>query len=113
MDLVEGHLCALEFLQSNTGVNIWNLGTGRGFSVREVLRAFEIASGRSIPYRIVSRRAGDVAVCYANPTKAERELGWKARRGLAEMMRDAWRWQSLNPLGFSDSYIKHPPRSRV
>jgi hypothetical protein len=72
----------------------------RGYSVLEMIRAFEAASGKSVPYRIAPCRPGDIATCYADPAKAERELGWKARRGLDEMMRDAWRWQSMNPNGF-------------
>ena len=100
VDLAEGHLRALEALQTRTGAHVWNLGTGQGYSVMEMLRAFEAASGKPVPYRIAPRRPGDIATCYANPAKAERELGWKARRGLVEMMRDAWRWQSMNPDGY-------------
>ena len=100
VDLAEGHLCALEALQTRTGTHVWNLGTGRGYSVLEMVRAFEVVSGKPVPYRIAPRRSGDIATCYADPVKAERELGWKAQRGLDEMMRDAWRWQSLNPEGY-------------
>lgn len=100
MDLAEGHLCALSALEVTGGVHVWNLGTGRGYSVLQVLQAFEQASGRRVPYKIGHRRAGDVAICYADPSKAQRELGWKAERGLPEMMRDAWRWQSMNPDGY-------------
>jgi UDP-glucose 4-epimerase len=110
VDLAEGHLCALRALQglqqglqgptSHTGAQVWNLGTGQGYSVLEMVRAFEAASGRPIPYRLAPRRPGDIATCYSDPTKAERELGWKAQRGLAEMMRDAWRWQQMNPGGY-------------
>ncbi len=100
MDLAEGHLSALKALQTRTGVHVWNLGTGQGFSVLEMVRAFEAASGKAVRYRIAPRRPGDVASCYADPTKAERELGWIAQRGLDEMMRDAWRWQSMNPDGY-------------
>lgn len=100
VDLAEGHLCALDALHSGTRANVWNLGTGRGYSVLEILRAFEAISGRQVPYHISPRRPGDIAICYADPSKAERELGWKARRGLSEMMRDAWRWQSMNPDGY-------------
>ena len=100
MDLVEGHLRALEALQTRTGAHVWNLGTGQGYSVLEMVRAFETASGKPVPYRVAPRRPGDIATCYADPAKAERELGWKARRGLDEMMRDAWRWQSMNPDGY-------------
>ena len=100
MDLAEGHLRALEALETRTGANVWNLGTGHGYSVFEMIRAFEATSGKSVSYRIAPRRPGDIATCYADPTKAERELGWKALRGLDEMMRDAWRWQSMNPNGY-------------
>jgi UDP-glucose 4-epimerase len=100
VDLAEGHLRALEALHSCSGIHIWNLGTGQGYSVLDMVIAFEAASGKSVPYRIASRRAGDIATCYADPTKAERELGWKAQHGLAEMMLDAWRWQSMNPDGY-------------
>lgn len=100
MDLADGHLRALEALQTYAGVHVWNLGTGRGYSVLEMIRAFESVSGKSVPYRISPRRPGDIDICYADPTKAERELGWKAQFSLDEMMRDAWRWQSLNADGF-------------
>jgi UDP-glucose 4-epimerase len=88
MDLAEGHLTALEKLK--TGVEIYNLGTGRGTSVLELVRAFEEATGIKIPYRITGRRPGDVAECYADPSKAEKMLGWKAKRGVKEMCKDAW-----------------------
>ncbi len=101
MDLVEGHLKALQALEQRHGVNIWNLGHGRGHSVLEVIHAFERASGQRIPYRVVSRRPGDIAASWADPTKAERELGWRARRGLDEIMTDTWRWVSANPDGYA------------
>ena len=100
VDLADGHLKALQALAARHGLHTWNLGTGRGYSVLEIVRAFEAASGRPVPYRVAPRRPGDIATCYADPAKAERELGWKARRGLDEMMRDAWRWQSMNPDGY-------------
>jgi len=100
VDLAEGHLRALEALQTRTGAHVWNLGTGQGYSVLDMVRAFEAASGKPVPYRVAPRRPGDIATCYADPAKAESELGWKARRGLDEMMRDAWRWQSMNPDGY-------------
>ncbi len=100
VDLAEGHVRALEALSTRTGAQVWNLGTGCGYSVLEMVRAFEAASGRRIPYRFAPRRPGDVAICYADPGKAARELGWRARRGLAEMMQDAWRWQAANPEGY-------------
>ncbi|MBU1962847.1 MAG: UDP-glucose 4-epimerase GalE [Gammaproteobacteria bacterium] len=100
VDLAEGHLKALRAIAHQPGVGIWNLGTGQGYSVLEMVRAFEQASGQPVAYRIAPRRAGDIAACWADPSKAERELGWRAQRGLDEMMRDAWRWQSRNPKGY-------------
>lgn len=100
VDLSLGHLKALEKLKENPGVVTYNLGTGQGYSVLEIVSAFEEASGQKIPYEIVGRRPGDIAECYADPTKAEHELGWKAERGIDEMCRDTWRWQSKNPQGF-------------
>ena len=100
VDLAQGHLRALEALQTRNGVHVWNLGTGHGYSVLEMVRAFEVASDKPVPYRMALRRAGDIATCYADPAKAELELGWKAQRGLDEMMRDAWHWQSMNPDGY-------------
>ncbi|MNF75628.1 UDP-glucose 4-epimerase [compost metagenome] len=103
VDLADGHLNALQAINKQNGVNFWNLGTGTGYSVLEVIRAFEQACERSVPYKIVGRRPGDIAKCWANPAKAELELGWKATRGLREMMTDAWRWQLLNPHGYEKS----------
>jgi UDP-glucose 4-epimerase len=100
VDLAEGHLAALKALNIRPGVNVWNLGTGQGYSVLQVVRAFEAASGRPVPYRLAPRRPGDVATCYADPAKAATELGWAAKRDLHTMMRDAWRWQSNNPDGY-------------
>jgi UDP-glucose 4-epimerase len=100
VDLAQGHLKALNKVLSTTGIDAFNLGTGRGYSVLELVKAFEQASGKKVPYRIVDRRPGDIAVCYADPSKAERELGWKAERGIDEMCVDTWRWQSNNPNGF-------------
>jgi UDP-glucose 4-epimerase len=100
VDLAVGHLKALEKLEENPGVVTYNLGTGRGYSVLEVVRAFEKASGKDIPYQITGRRPGDAAVCYADPSKAEEELGWTAKRSLEDMCRDTWRWQSQNPDGY-------------
>ncbi len=102
VDLAMGHVKAVEKLAGEPGVRIWNLGTGQGYSVVEMAKAFEKASGRPVPYRFAPRRAGDIAQCYADPAKAERELGWKAQRGLDEMCEDTWRWQSMNPDGFGD-----------
>ncbi|MOA28758.1 UDP-glucose 4-epimerase [compost metagenome] len=100
VDLADGHLKALQAISTQRGAHVWNLGTGTGYSVLDMVRAFEQASGRSVPYRIAPRRPGDIAECWADPTKAAREIDWKAERGLETMMRDAWRWQSGNPQGF-------------
>jgi UDP-glucose 4-epimerase len=101
MDLVEGHLAALRALGQTKGCEAYNLGTGRGYSVLEVLRAVENATLRRIPYETVSRRPGDVAACWADPARAAAGLNWHAARGLQEMCADAWRWQSGNPNGYS------------
>jgi len=103
MDLAEGHLKALEKLSSNCGLIMYNLGTGRGHSVMEVVFSFEKASGKKIPYQIVGRRPGDLPISYANSSLAERELEWKTLRGIDEMCVDVWRWQSLNPKGYPDT----------
>jgi UDP-glucose 4-epimerase len=100
VDLALGHLRALERLQTNEGGFAVNLGTGVGYSVLDMVRAFEQASGRPVPYRISPRRAGDVASCYADPATALDLLGWRAERGLQAMCDDAWRWQSMNPQGY-------------
>jgi UDP-glucose 4-epimerase len=99
-DLAAGHVEVLGKLRSNPGLLVYNLGTGRGWSVLEMIAAFERASGRKISFRIAPRRAGDVAVCYADASKAKAELGWEARRGVDEMCADTWRWQSANPSGY-------------
>ncbi len=100
VDLSLGHLRALEKLQQDPGVHIYNLGTGKGYSVMDVIAAFEKASGKQIPYEIAPRRAGDVASCYADPAKAKQELGWEAQRDLLMMCIDSWRWQKNNPEGY-------------
>lgn len=100
VDLAEGHLAALNALHSRTGIHTWNLGTGRGYSVLQLIKAFEVVSGRSIPYHIAKRRSGDVATCYANPAKAAAELGWTAKRDIFTMISDSWRWQMMNPDGY-------------
>jgi len=102
VDLAVGHIKALQKLESKPGLAVWNLGTGQGYSVLEVIAAFEKASGHTIPYEIVERRPGDVAATYADASKAKHELGWEAARGLHEMCEDAWRWQSQNPQGYED-----------
>ncbi len=100
VDLALGHIKALEKLAANPGVVIYNLGTGQGCSVLDLVKSFEKASGRKVPYKIVARRPGDIAKCYADPSKARQELGWQAERGIEEMCEDTWRWQSANPRGF-------------
>lgn len=100
VDLAKGHVKAIEKLKDNDGLNIYNLGTGIGYSVLDIVHNFEKASGQHIPYVIKSRRAGDIDVCYSDPSKAERELGWKAENGILEMCEDSWRWQSNNPNGY-------------
>ncbi|OLS41090.1 UDP-glucose 4-epimerase GalE [Bacillus sp. MRMR6] len=101
VDLANGHLKALEKVMSSNGVEAYNLGTGTGYSVLEIVSAFEKASGMKVPYKIVDRRPGDVGVCYADPTKARNKLGWTALRGIEEMCRDSWRWQEKNPGGYN------------
>jgi len=93
VDLAEGHVAALGFLQRQAGWHAINLGTGIGYSVLDIVKAFEQASGRAVPYRVAARRAGDVAQCYANPQKAATELGWTARRSLSDMCASTWRFQ--------------------
>ena len=100
LDLVDGHLKALEWLENDPGLGIHNLGTGQGQSVLEVLTAFERATGVTIPHDIVERRAGDSAAIYADPSRANRELGWQATRDIEKMCADAWNWQKLNPAGY-------------
>ncbi|MBC2931625.1 UDP-glucose 4-epimerase GalE [Nocardioides sp. zg-1228] len=101
-DLAAGHVAALEALATTSdGVNVWNLGSGHGTSVLELLRAFERAVGRELPHEVVARRPGDVAVSYADPSKANRELGWSTTKSVDEMAADTWRWQSQNPQGYA------------
>jgi UDP-glucose 4-epimerase len=100
VDLALGHIKALDKISTNPGVVIYNLGTGSGYSVLDLVKNFEKASGRKVPYKIVARRPGDIAKCYADPAKAKQELGWQAERGIDEMCEDTWRWQSENPRGF-------------
>lgn len=100
VDLALGHLKALEKLESNSGVVTYNLGTGNGYSVFDVLKAFSGVVGREIPYQVVQRRPGDIAMCYADPTRARQEMGWTAKRDLSQMCADSWRWQQNNPQGY-------------
>jgi UDP-glucose 4-epimerase len=102
VDLSRGHLKALENLRTNPGLVKYNLGTGQGYSVLEAVAAFSKACGKPIPYKIVDRRPGDVASCYADPSLAQRELGWQAGKGLTEMCADTWRWQVNNPSGYEN-----------
>ena len=100
VDLAKGHVKALKAIEENCGVAVYNLGTGRGYSVLEVVHAFEKVSGVKIPYVIEERRPGDIAVCYSDPGKAKRELGWKAELDIYDMCRDSWNWQKKNPEGY-------------
>ena len=100
VDLAIGHIKALDKLRENPGVAIYNLGTGQGYSVLDMVKAFEKASGRKVPYKFTGRRPGDIAICYADPSKALKDLGWKAELGLEKMCEDSWRWQSMNPHGY-------------
>ncbi len=100
VDLALGHVKALQKVNSGSGVSIYNLGTGKGYSVLEIAQAFEKVCGKAIPYRITKRRPGDIATCYADPAKALKELGWRAERGLEEMCESTWNWQKNNPEGY-------------
>ena len=102
VDLATGHLKALEKIKGKSGLLVYNLGTGRGYSVLEAIAAFAKASGKKIPFKIVGRRPGDIPTCYADPSKANCELNWKALKGIDEMCADVWRWQTTNPDGFMD-----------
>ena len=102
VDLALGHVKAVQKVEGEKGVFIYNLGTGKGYSVLDVVNAFKKASGIDIKYEIVARRAGDLAVCYSDPSKAYKELGWKAERDIEEMCEDSWRWQKQNPNGYPD-----------
>jgi UDP-glucose 4-epimerase len=106
VDLAKGHIKALEKLDENCGLVTYNLGTGNGYSVLDLVKAFSNASSREIPYKIVDRRPGDIAMCYADPTKANAELGWKAQFGIEEMCEDSWRWQSNNPDGYITDFTQ-------
>jgi UDP-glucose 4-epimerase len=100
IDLAFGHMRSLEKLMMTSGVEAYNLGTGKGFSVFEIVRAFEAVTGLKIPYKVIERRKGDIAICYADPLKAKISLGWTADKSIEEMCADAWRWQSNNPNGY-------------
>ena len=102
VDLAKGHVKALKKIEENPGLAIYNLGTGMGCSVLDIVKNFEAATGVKIPYVIKPRRPGDIATCYSDASKAERELGWKAENGIKEMCADSWRWQSNNPNGYEE-----------
>lgn len=100
MDLADGHIRALKTIPKTGGLHTWNLGTGVGYSVLQIVQAFEASSGKSIPYEVVERRPGDIAECWSDPRKAQVDLDWKAQRTLDDMIEDTWRWQSENPSGY-------------
>ncbi|MCL5042782.1 MAG: UDP-glucose 4-epimerase GalE [Gammaproteobacteria bacterium] len=100
MDLADGHVKALQWLDHKDGVEAFNLGTGQGYSVLDMLHAFERACGKPLPYQLVARRPGDIASCYADPARAREQLGWEARQGVDAMCADTWRWQENNPQGY-------------
>ena len=101
VDLAIGHVCAIRKMETAKGVLIYNLGTGKGYSVLDVLHAYEKACGKEVPFKFCPRRAGDVPACYSDPSKAAKELGWTAKRDIEEMCADSWRWQSMNPDGYA------------
>ena len=102
VDLAKGHVAAVKYAAANKGCEVFNLGTGTGYSVLDMFKAFETANTMTLPYKIVDRRPGDVTVLYADPVKSATLLGWKAEKNLQDMVRDSWNWQSKNPKGFSE-----------
>ena len=102
VDLAKGHVAAVKYVVGTQGCEVFNLGTGTGYSVLDMVKAFEKANGVKVPYQIVDRRPGDLPTCYADPAKSARVLGWKAEKNLEDMCRDSWRWQSQNPLGYGE-----------
>ena len=102
VDLARGHVAAIDYMRTHKGENVFNLGTGTGYSVLDMVKAFERVSGQKVPYKIVDRRPGDLATVYAEPAKSAEELGWKAEYNLDDMCRDTWNWQSKNPRGYED-----------
>ncbi len=102
MDLAEGHVAAMQAKSDVSGVHLFNLGSGRAYSVLEIIRAFEAASGLTIPFQIKPRRDGDLACFYADPAYTKAQTGWETKRDLAQMMEDSWRWVSNNPNGYDD-----------
>ena len=111
VDLARGHVCALKAIEEGCGLEVYNLGTGNGYSVLDMIRAFEVVNGIEIPYKIDPRRPGDIDICYSDPQKAENDLGWKAELGLEDMLRDAWNWQRKNPDGYSLGKCENPDGS--
>ena len=103
VDLAKGHVAAVKYAAQNLGCEVFNLGTGTGYSVLDMVKAFEEANNLKLPYKIVDRRPGDLATCYADPSKSAEKLGWKAEKNLVDMCRDSWNWQSNNPMGFSEN----------
>ena len=102
VDLAKGHVAAVKFVTEHEGCEVFNLGTGTGYSVLDMVRTFQEVNGVKVPYEVVPRRPGDIATCYADPGKSEKVLGWKARHTLADMCRDSWNWQSKNPMGYGE-----------
>ena len=102
VDLAKGHVAAVKYVMEHTGCEVFNLGTGNGCSVLDMVKAFNTTNGLDLPYKIVERRPGDIATCYADPTKSEQVLGWKAEKDLNDMVRDSWNWQSKNPMGYGE-----------
>ena len=102
VDLAKGHVAAVRYVTEHTGCEVFNLGTGVGYSVLEMVKTFEKANNLTLPYKIVDRRPGDLPTCYADPAKSAEVLGWKAEKNLEDMCRDSWRWQSRNPMGYAD-----------
>lgn len=103
VDLAKGHVAAVKYVMEHTGCEVFNLGTGMGCSVLDMVKAFNTANGLDLPYKIVERRPGDIATCYADPSKSEQVLGWKAEKDLNDMVRDSWNWQSKNPMGYGEN----------
>jgi UDP-glucose 4-epimerase len=102
VDLAKGHVCAIDYAVKSKGVEVFNLGTSIGYSVLDMVKAFEEANGVKVPYRIAERRAGDIAECYSDASKAKEILGWKAEKSLVDMCRDSWNWQKNNPNGYEE-----------
>ena len=103
VDLAKGHVAAVKYVMEHTGCEVFNLGTGKGCSVLDMVKAFNTANGLDLPYKIVDRRPGDIATCYADPAKSQQLLGWSAEKNLEDMVRDSWNWQSKNPMGYGEN----------